>query len=204
MDGMLDDLRGPIRSAHAPGVWPTLNREISECQRCDLHRSRTHVVIYRGGSEPRVVFVGEAPGAEEDRTGLPFQGRSGKRLDAAIGALGLGPEEFGIVNLIKCRPPENHFDPHASVACRPYLDRQLAWLRPERIVTLGAHALRALDPSAPPMLVAAGAPRTTPRGPLFPLIHPAAALRSRRLADRWTDDVSTLGRWLASAPAQPV
>ncbi len=125
-------------------------------------------------------------------------------MDAAIDALGLAPAEIGIVNLLKCRPPENRFDPRAWAACRPYLDRQLAWLNPERLVSLGANALRALDPSAPPVLIAAGAPRATPRGPLFPLVHPAAALRSRRLAERWSTDLGALGRWLASAPAQPV
>jgi uracil-DNA glycosylase len=201
---MLDDSIAASRLPHPPVVWATLTREIEDCRRCDLHRTRTNVVVYRGGTAPRVVFVGEAPGAAEDRTGLPFQGRSGQRLDAAIASLGLRPTEVGIVNLIKCRPPQNHFAPWAAAACRPYLDRQLAWLDPERLVTLGAHALRALDPSAPAVLKAAGTPRTSARGPLFPLIHPAAALRSRRLAERWTADVTALGRWLASAPAQPV
>jgi uracil-DNA glycosylase len=201
---MLEPSRAPLRSPGPADAWANLTREIEECRRCDLHRTRTHVVVYRGGRTPRVVFVGEAPGAEEDRTGLPFQGRSGQRLDAAIETVGLGASEFGILNLIKCRPPANRFDPRAAVACRPYLDRQLSWLRPERLVSLGAHALRALDPSAPRVLIAAGTPRLTSRGPLFPLIHPAAALRSRRLVGRWTADVAGLGRWLGGATAQPV
>ena len=201
---MLEGVPPLDRAAAAPEAWERLTREIASCRRCDLHATRTRVVVYRGGPAPRVLFIGEAPGAEEDRTGLPFQGRSGKRLDAAIGSIGLRPADFGIVNLIKCRPPENRFDPVAAGACRPYLERQLDWLHPERLVTLGAHALRALDPSAPPVLTAAGTPRTLPRGPLFPLIHPAAALRSRRLAERWTADVRSLGRWLERPPAQPV
>jgi uracil-DNA glycosylase len=201
---MFEDIQPLHRAAATPGAWERLTREIASCRRCDLHATRTRVVIYRGGPAPRVLFIGEAPGAEEDRTGLPFQGRSGKRLDAAIGSIGLGPDDFGIVNLIKCRPPENRFDPTAAGACRPFLERQLDWLRPERLVTLGAHALRALDPSSPPILTAAGTPRTLPRGPLFPMIHPAAALRSRRLAERWTADVRSLGRWLERPPAQPV
>jgi uracil-DNA glycosylase len=187
-----------------PEGWDRLGREIETCRRCDLHRTRARVVVYRGGFSPRVVFIGEAPGAEEDRTGLPFQGRSGKRLDAAIQVLGLDTSEVGILNLIKCRPPENRFDPRASAACRPYLERQLTGLRPEGLVTLGAHALRALDPEAPPVLRAAGSPRRTSHGPLFPMIHPAAALRSRRLAERWTTDVVALGRWLEGGLAQPV
>jgi uracil-DNA glycosylase len=201
---MLDGPPALPRPRPSLETWATLTREIASCRRCELHATRTQVVVYRGAPDPRVVFVGEAPGAEEDRTGLPFQGRSGKRLDAAILSVGLRNSDFGIVNLIKCRPPENRFDPKAAAACRPYLDRQLDWLRPQRLVTLGAHALRALDPSAPPVLTSAGTPRATSRGPLFPMIHPAAALRSRRLAERWTADVGTLGRWLASPLAQPV
>jgi uracil-DNA glycosylase len=193
-----------LRPSYSPDRWAALTREIESCERCALHRTRTQVVIYRGGPSPRVVFIGEAPGAEEDRTGLPFQGRSGKRLDAAIATFDLGPSEIGILNLIKCRPPENRFDARAASACRPYLDRQLDALHPDRLVTLGANALRALDPSAPPVLAAAGAPRTSSKGPLFPMIHPAAALRSRRLNERWTADVAALGRWLALGPAQPV
>ncbi len=181
-----------------PDPWETLWTEIVSCTKCPLHRSRTQAVVYRGSRSPRVVFVGEAPGAEEDRVGLPFVGRSGRRLDAALASLGLGPTEYGILNLIKCRPPRNRFDPAAARACRPYLDRQLALLAPGLVVTLGARALEALDPSAPPILRCAGRPRPTGERQIFPLIHPAAALRSSTLARRWTGDVRALGRWLAT------
>jgi uracil-DNA glycosylase len=156
-------------------------------------------VVYRGGATPRLVFVGEAPGAEEDRTGLPFQGRSGRRLDAAIAQIGLGATEYGIVNLLKCRPPGNRFDAPAARTCRPYLDRQLALLRPAALVPLGSQALRVVAPEAPPVLRAAG--RQVREGPpaVFPLLHPAAALRSRRWAERWDEDVSALATWLAGA-----
>jgi uracil-DNA glycosylase len=143
-----------------------------------------------------VVFVGEAPGAAEDREGRPFVGRSGRILDAAIETLGLGPEEIGIVNLLKCRPPANVFDRDAARTCRPFLDRQLDLLRPRAIVSLGASALRALDPAAPAILKAAGRPRAGPAPPLFPLIHPAASLRSTRMRARWLEDVAALSRWL--------
>ncbi len=168
---------------------------------CPLGAVRTNAVVYRGGLAPRVVFVGEAPGAEEDHTGRPFVGRSGRELDRAVAALGLADEEFGVLNVLKCRPPANRFDPSAARTCRPYLDRQLDLLRPELVVTLGARALTAIDPSAPPMLRAAGRPRDHGGTPHFPLIHPAAALRSRRLRERWERDVRALGRWLAGRPA---
>ena len=158
---------------------------------------RAHAVVYRGGHAPRVVFVGEAPGAEEDRLGLPFVGRSGRELDRAIARLGLTGEQFGIVNVLKCRPPGNRFDRAAARTCRPYLDRQLAILRPEVIVTLGARALASFDRDAPPVLSAAGRPRPVAGVVLFPLIHPAAAMRSRRWRERWDHDVGALARWLS-------
>ena len=159
--------------------------------------------MYRGSLRPRVVFVGEAPGAEEDRVGRPFVGRSGRRLDAAIARIGLVESDFGVLNVLKCRPPKNRFDPSAARTCRPYLDRQLAWLRPSVLVPLGRHALRTVDPEAGPILEVAGRPR--PRGSvaIFPLLHPAAALRSRRWAERWERDVSALGSWLASRTKTP-
>jgi len=157
--------------------------------------------VYRGSLTPRVVFVGEAPGAEEDRTGLPFVGRSGRELDRAVASIGLSGAEYGVLNVLKCRPPGNRFDRRAAATCRPYLLRQLDLLRPEAIVSLGAHALHALEPSAPPVLGAAGRLRTSGDLPLFPLIHPAAALRSRRLRTRWEQDVRALGAWLAQRGA---
>jgi uracil-DNA glycosylase len=145
---------------------------------------------------PRVVFVGEAPGAREDETGLPFMGRAGQRLDAAVVQLGLPAESVGMLNLIKCRPPHNRFDRQAAATCRPFLDRQLALLRPELVVTLGASALAALDPHAPSITDAAGHERTLDGRPLFPMIHPAATFHSRRYALRWEKDLDRLRRRL--------
>jgi len=158
------------------------------------------VVVYRGSWNPRVVFVGEAPGVEEDRQGLPFVGRSGRLLDRAVETIGPGLGTFGVLNVLKCRPPGNRFDTKAAASCRPYLERQLALLRPRVVASLGARALHALDPDAPPVLEAAGSPRGGLSVWLFPLIHPAAALRSRRLKERWEHDVRALGQWLEHLP----
>lgn len=179
-------------------AFARLSEEIRSCRRCPLGAVRTQAVVYRGGLAPRLVFVGEAPGAAEDRDGIPFVGRSGRILDAAIASLGLGPEEYGVLNVLKCRPPRNRFDAAAARTCRPYLDAQLRLLRPRALVTLGAVALRAIDPDAPPVLRAAGAPRDGAAVPLFPLVHPAASLRSGRLRERWLADVRALSTWLAS------
>jgi len=157
-------------------------------------------VVYRGGIAPRLVFVGEAPGAEEDRQGRPFVGRSGRILDAAIADLGLEEADVGILNVLKCRPPQNRFDPAAARTCRPYLDRQLELLRPRVVIPLGASALKALDPAAPPVLRAAGTFRGGREPPLFPLVHPAASLRSARLRARWQADLAALSAWLRTRP----
>jgi len=195
----------PARARRLPSrdrvAWARLSAEIRTCQRCPLGQTRTHAVVYRGSLTPRVVFVGEAPGALEDRTGIPFVGRSGRRLDDAIERLGLGRSEVGVLNLLKCRPPRNRFDRSAARTCRTYLDRQLVLLRPEVVVTLGASALHAFDPGAPPVLEAAGRPRPSTPWRLFPLLHPAASLRSRRWAKRWEVDLRSLGAWLATRRA---
>jgi uracil-DNA glycosylase family 4 len=184
----------PTRSFEV--AWSRLEAEIRACERCPLHQTRTNAVIYRGSPRPKIIFVGEAPGATEDRVGLPFVGRSGLLLDAALREADVPPEAFGILNLIKCRPPKNVFDRAAAGACRPYLDRQLALLGPSVLVSVGAQALRSLDPGAPRVLLAAGQPRALGSRALFPLIHPAAAMRSRALAERWRNDFATLGTWL--------
>jgi DNA polymerase len=141
---------------------------------------------------PIVVFVGEAPGVEEDRTGLPFVGRAGKRLDDGIARAGIPAETVGVLNVLKCRPPANRFDPAAAKTCRPYLDRQLEWLDPRLVVTLGRWALATLEPQAPSVMNAAGAPRDWNGRRLLPLLHPASTFRSRAYFDRWQRDLQAL------------
>jgi len=191
--------RAAAPPAH-PVAWTELSAEIRSCRKCPLGSSRTQAVIYRGGTAPWILFVGEAPGVEEDRQGEPFVGRSGRELDRAIARLGLASQEVGIVNILKCHPPANRFDPRAARTCRPYLDRQLAILRPEVVVTLGARALASFDPAAPPVLASAGHPRPAAGMALFPLIHPAAAMRSKRWRERWDHDVGVLAHWLSERP----
>jgi uracil-DNA glycosylase family 4 len=178
-------------------AWVELVREVERCTRCPLHANRTHAVVYRGSPRPRVVFVGEAPGAEEDRLGRPFVGRSGRLLDAGIAQIGLAADDVGIVNLVKCRPPANVFSRSAAATCRPYLDRQLDLLAPDLLVSLGAHALRAIDPDAPAVTAAAGTVRPLARWNLFPMLHPAATFRSRRNLEQWRRDLDRLGAHLA-------
>ena len=183
-------------------AFEALSGEIRRCTRCPLARSRTHAVVYRGSLAPRVVFVGEAPGATEDREGLPFVGRSGRLLDRSIAGLGPQLGEYGLLNVLKCRPPANRFDREAAATCRPYLDRQLELLAPRVLVPLGAIAWRALVPDGGPILRAAGTPIRLGTRWAFPLLHPAAALRASRWRERWERDLLAFGRWLAETPVE--
>jgi uracil-DNA glycosylase family 4 len=176
-----------------------LAQRIATCTRCPLHATRTRVVVYRGAPRPRVLFVGEAPGRDEDLAGVPFVGAAGRRLDRAVAGLGLSELDWGVLNLLKCRPPENRFDPEAAVTCRPHLEDQLALLQPWCLVTLGRHPLAAFDPTAPKITEAAGIVRSWNGHPLFPLLHPAAALHAPRLRERWDSDLRKLGEYLASS-----
>jgi uracil-DNA glycosylase family 4 len=194
-DGKRAD-RGPVWLRE----WDALTRRIRRCTWCHLAKTRTQAVPYRGSLLPRVLFVGEAPGTEEDRTGVPFVGAAGRVLDQGIARLGLAEGDVGILNVFKCHPPGNVFDRTAARACRPHLERQLSLLEPKVLVTLGAHALRWFDPGAPPISRAAGTPREWRGRPLLPLVHPAATFRSRVYAERWKGDLERLAtdlpRWL--------
>ena len=115
------------------------------CRECDLGSSRTNAVPGEGNPNARIMFIGEAPGADEDAQGRPFVGRAGKLLDKIITACGLKRSDVFIGNILKCRPPENR-DPTAEeiISCLPYLQRQIEIINPEVIVALGAHAARTL------------------------------------------------------------
>ncbi len=119
--------------------------EARQCRKCSLGSSRTNAVPGEGNPNARIMFIGEAPGADEDAQGRPFVGRAGKLLDKIITACGLKRSDVFIGNILKCRPPDNR-DPTADeiISCLPYLQRQIEIIDPEIIVALGAHAARTL------------------------------------------------------------
>jgi len=119
--------------------------EVRKCCCCSLGESRTNAVPGQGNSDARIVFVGEAPGADEDKQGIPFVGRAGQLLDKIIAAMGLSRTEVFIANILKCRPPGNR-DPRPDevIKCLPYLRKQLDIIEPEVIIAMGAHAARTL------------------------------------------------------------
>jgi uracil-DNA glycosylase family 4 len=119
--------------------------EVCRCRECDLGYIRTNAVPGEGNANTRIMFIGEAPGADEDAQGRPFVGRAGQLLNKIITACGLKRNDVFIANILKCRPPENR-DPRAEeiISCFPYLQRQIEIINPEIIVALGAPAARTL------------------------------------------------------------
>lgn len=156
-----------------------LAEEAAGCLRCDLASSRTQVVFARGDETSRVVFVGEAPGRDEDLQGEPFVGRSGQLLDRlAKEEMGLERHEFYVMNTIKCRPPANRDPkPDELAACSTWFDRQLELLDPSVIVTLGNFATRQLLDTTDGITRLRGATYPFRGAVLVPTFHPAAVLR---------------------------
>jgi uracil-DNA glycosylase len=153
--------------------------EASTCTRCALAAGRTQVVFGMGRPDADLLFIGEGPGAEEDRQGLPFVGRSGKLLDRLLAEeLGMTRDECYIANVVKCRPPENRDPrPEEITACRPWLQQQIELIGPKVVVTLGRFAAQLLLETNDGITKLRG--RTYPFGDavLVPTLHPAAALR---------------------------
>ena len=162
-----------------PSALELLADEAAGCTLCGLAAGRNTVVFGTGDPDADLMFVGEGPGAEEDRQGIPFVGRSGRLLDRLLAEeLGIDRSRCYIANVVKCRPPDNR-DPRADEveACRPYLERQIGLVDPVVIVTLGNFATRLLLDTDTGITRLRG--RSYPFGgrQLGPTFHPAAALR---------------------------
>ncbi len=118
--------------------WNRLQKSVLACQRCDLHKTRTKTVFGSGNPNAELLIIGEAPGAEEDKQGLPFVGRAGQLLTEMLIAIGLTREQVFIANTLKCRPPNNRNPlPHEGQQCEPYLQRQVELIRPKILLALG-------------------------------------------------------------------
>ena len=165
----------------APGTeLADLALEAAGCTRCALAAGRTQVVFGMGDPEADLMFVGEAPGRDEDLQGQPFVGRSGKLLDRLLmEELGVDRSRCYIANVVKCRPPDNR-DPKADeiAACRPYLAEQLRLIRPQVVVTLGNFATKLLLETELGITKVRGKAYPKDGWQLVPTYHPAAALRS--------------------------
>ena len=175
--------------------WEALRARVAACTACELSRSRTQTVFGVGDPGARLVIVGEAPGAEEDRQGEPFVGPAGRLLDEMLRAIGLGREQVYICNILKCRPPNNADPTPAQVAsCRPFLARQIALINPQLILALGRVAAQNLLQVTTPLNQLRGRIHhcaTVDAGTLLPVwvtYHPAYLLRSpQEKARAWED-----------------
>lgn len=156
-----------------------LREELGECTRCKLAGGRSNLVFGVGNPEAELMFVGEGPGADEDRQGEPFVGRAGQLLTKMIQAMGYRREEVYIANVVKCRPPENRNpEPDEMDACKPFLERQVAAIRPRVIVALGKIAVHALLRETTAISRLRGRWFTYEGVKLMPTFHPAYLLRS--------------------------
>ena len=159
--------------------WPELRERVASCTRCALSGSRTNTVFGVGNTKADWLFIGEAPGAEEDRRGEPFVGRAGQLLDQMLTAIGQSRDSVFIANILKCRPPNNRDPkPEEAAACREYLDRQIALIRPKIIVAVGRIAAQNLTGSDSPVGRMRGRPFELNGVPLVVTYHPAYLLRS--------------------------
>lgn len=153
--------------------------DLGECHRCGLSANRTHIVFGEGDPNARLVFVGEGPGFEEDRSGRPFVGPAGQLLTKIIGAIKLSRDQVYICNVIKCRPPGNRNPETEEItACRAFLERQIAAIRPEAICTLGTFAAQTLLNTQQPISKLRGRFHTYNGIRLMPTYHPAYLLRN--------------------------
>lgn len=171
--------------------WTTLQQEVESCQHCQLSNGRTRVVFGSGDSDADVMLIGEAPGAEEDRQGLPFVGKAGKLLDAMLFAIGLSRDRVFICNVVKCRPPNNR-NPQADEikACASYLDAQIKHVNPRVILALGKVAAHRLLQTEAPVYKMREDSQLLPGSntPVVVTYHPASLLRNpEQKAQSWQD-----------------
>jgi DNA polymerase len=184
------------------GELARLAKEVSVCTRCDLHRSRAQTVFGVGNPRAKLMFIGEAPGAEEDAQGEPFVGRAGQLLNKIIAAMGMKREDVYIGNVIKCRPPQNR-DPLPSEVecCEEYLRAQIALIQPKYICALGRIAAHWLLKTEAPLSALRAGSYTYEGIPVLVTYHPAALLRNPALKAPCWEDMKKL-KALLESPAR--
>lgn len=181
--------------------------EVRVCPLCELSRTRTNAVPGDGAAKAKILFVGEGPGWNEDKQGKPFVGPAGKFLDELLAIAGVSRQDVFITNVVKCRPPGNRDPlPDEIAACAPYLDRQIALIDPEVVVTLGRFSMARWFPGERISKIH-GSPKRDGKRLIVPMYHPAAALHQQALRGLIEADFAKLPtilgeaeRYLAEAP----
>ena len=167
-----------------------IKKQAENCRKCDLWKTRTNVVFGEGPTNAKVMFIGEAPGFNEDKQGKPFVGRAGKFLDELLTAAGLKREDVYITNIVKCRPPNNRDPTDSEIkACYPYLDFQISHINPKIIVPLGRHASKLVFEKYGLIFEGISKEHGKPREisnlfgklKIVPMYHPAAAIYNQSL-----------------------
>lgn len=184
--GVTTDSDGRVQGA---GRLAELRDELGDCTRCKLHATRTNLVLGVGNPDADLMFVGEAPGRDEDRQGIPFVGRAGQLLTKIIEAIDLTRDDVYIANVIKCRPPENRNpEPDEVHTCEPFLFGQVDAIRPKVIVALGAFAVRTLLTRDEAISKLRGRIFDYRGAKLVPTFHPAYLLRNpEKKREVWED-----------------
>ena len=185
-----------------PQTWDSLesvSNDVIACTRCRLSETRTQAVPGEGSPAAAVMFIGEGPGFNEDQQGRPFVGRAGKLLDDLLGSVPMRREDVFITNVVKCRPPDNRDPlPDEVNACSGYLKAQIELLNPRVIATLGRHSLLRFVPDARISRDHGTIMRWQGRV-IYPLYHPAAALRSTQVMQATVEDFKRLPEAIRAA-----
>lgn len=169
---------------------------VSACTDCPLSRERTKAVPGEGPASPQIMFIGEAPGFNEDQQGRPFVGAAGRFLEQLLGSLGIKRTDVFITNIVKCRPPNNRDPLPAEIgACRKYLERQVQLLKPKVVVTLGRYSLAHFFPQES-VSKAHGRPRKQGGITIYPMLHPAAALHQQKYRSLIEEDIKRIPQLL--------
>lgn len=183
-----------------PGLEDTadlgeLREFIGDCQRCGLSGSRANIVFGVGDAGADLMFVGEGPGANEDKQGEPFVGQAGKLLDELLASVGLSRSQVYIANVVKCRPPGNRDPlPDEVASCSPFLRRQIQLIRPKVIASLGNHATKLMTGTDQGISKIHGKVFSGKNYVVFPLYHPAAALYMRTTLASLEADIKKLAQ----------
>lgn len=180
----------------------TVSGIIAKCTKCSLSETRTNTVPGQGNPKPEIMFIGEAPGADEDKQGLAFVGRAGQLLTKMIIAMGLTRDDVFIANILKCRPPDNRKPtPEEAALCIPYLKKQISLLKPKVIIALGATSVHGLLDDNTPISKIRGQWMEFEGIKLMPTFHPSYLLRNPPGAKKkvW-DDLQEVLRVLGKKP----